>query len=147
MCSLENLREHTMIHILELIGGLLISMIPAWLNLDYFSAIKISSTILTLTASLYLFSLKNKTGSTLFLGFAFVGATIFNLSMFIEFGGDYYWQPDNVKTIIMPMLQNIGPSIALVSLLLFTFSFPILLKKERKLKIVFLVIFLAQLRQ
>ena len=136
-----------MIHILELIGGLLISMIPAWLNLDYFSAIKISSTILTLTASLYLFSLKNKTGSTLFLGFAFVGATIFNLSMFIEFGGDYYWQPDNVKTIIMPMLQNIGPSIALVSLLLFTFSFPILLKKERKLKIVFLVIFLAQLRQ
>ena len=136
-----------MIHILELIGGLLISMIPAWLNLDYFSAIKISSTILTLTASLYLFSLKNKTGSTLFLGFAFVGATIFNLSMFIEFGGDYYWQPDNVKTIIMPMLQNIGPSIALVSLLLFTFSFPILLKKERKLKIVFLVIFLTQLRQ
>ena len=143
MCPLVNLREHTMIHILELTGGLLISMIPAWLNLDYFSAIKISSTVLTLTASLYLFSLKNKTGSTLFLGFGFVGATIFNLSMFIEFGGDYYWQPDSVKTIIMPMLQNIGPSIALLSLLLFTFSFPIPLKKERKLKIVFLAIFLG----
>ena len=99
-------------------------MMPAWLNLDYFSAIKISSLILTLAAASYLFSLRNKTGSTLFLGFAFVGASLFNFSMCIEFSGRYYWQPDNVKNIIMPLLQNVGPSVALVSLLLFTFSFP-----------------------
>ncbi|MBN1686888.1 MAG: HAMP domain-containing protein [Spirochaetales bacterium] len=117
-------------------------MVLEWFNFDYFSVIKLSSLILSVVAAGYLFSLKNKTGSTVFLGFSFVGASLFNLSMCIEFAGRYYWQPHNVKSIVMPIMQNIGPSVALVSLLLFTFSFPISLRRDRRLRVVVPALFL-----
>ena len=110
----------------------LINILPYWLNLDYFSIVRLSTLILSLSICVYLFSIKGRSITTLLLAWTFAGASIFNLFTFLEFVGNYYWQPPVPVNLILLPMQNIGPSIALVSLLLFAYYFPRFRKAELK---------------
>jgi signal transduction histidine kinase len=105
--------------------------LPSWLNFDYFSVVRLSSLILSLTISVYLFKITDRSHPTLLLAWTFLGAALFNLSMVLEFSSPCYWQPRNVKNIVVPLLQNIGPSIVAIFFLQFTYHFPFFIRKQR----------------
>ncbi len=112
---------------------------PLYLNLGYFSGIRLATLILSLSISAYLFSIRGKSTSTIILGCAYLGATLFNLSMLMEHANPYYWQPFNVQNLIRTFLLSIGASIAILSFLLFSYYFPHFRKTEkREFKIVIL---------
>ena len=98
-----------------------ITSLLSWLNLDYFSILRLSSLIISLSISVFLFKTKGKSTPTLLLALTFSGATLFNLSMFLESASRYYWQLYSWNHIVAPFLQNLAPSVALVSLLLFAY--------------------------
>jgi signal transduction histidine kinase len=99
-------------------------VLPSWLNLDSLSLIRMSSLIVSLSIAVYLFRLKGRSPSTLFLAWSFLGGALFNLSALMEFACPAYWQPANLKNLLIPFPQNLGPSLAAFALLLFAYSFP-----------------------
>jgi hypothetical protein len=101
-----------------------ITILPSYLNLDYFSIIRLATVIMSLSICVYLFSIKGKTISTILLAFAFLGGTLFSLSILLEHASPYYWQPYNLKNLIRPFIQALGPSIAALSFLLFAYFLP-----------------------
>jgi PAS domain S-box-containing protein len=101
-----------------------VTLLPSWLNLDSCSIIRLATFILSLTIAVYLLARQGKTPATLFLGLTFCGAAIFHLSSLLEFAGYHYWQPLSFKNLAVPLLQDIGPSLAMVSLTAFTYTFP-----------------------
>jgi signal transduction histidine kinase len=98
--------------------------LPSWLNLDALSLIRMSSLIVSLSIAVYLFRLKDRSPPSLFLAWTFLGAALFNLSTLLEFACPHYWRPSNLKNLLLPFPQNLGPSIAATALLLFAYSFP-----------------------
>jgi hypothetical protein len=36
-----------------------------------------------------------------------------NLAFFLEFAGFHYWQPRNLKNLLVPLFQDLGPGLAL----------------------------------
>lgn len=60
-------------------------VLPSWLNLDSRSLIRMSSLIVSLSIALYLFRLRGRSTPTLFLAWAFLGASLFNFSTLVEF--------------------------------------------------------------
>ena len=107
-------------------------MLPQWLNLDAFSILKLSCLILTTSFAAHLYSIRKKTRGARFGSMAFVGAALFCLAMFIEFVGNHYWQPRNLKNTTMPYIQVIGTSISMISLVFFAYHAPIFLRKHLK---------------
>jgi PAS domain S-box-containing protein len=103
-----------------------------YLDLGYFSIARLSTLILSLSISAYLFSIKRKSVSTLILAIAFLGATLFNLSMFLEHSSPYYWQPYNWQNLSRPFLLVIGASTTVMCFLLFSFYFPFFHNNDRK---------------
>ena len=103
-----------------------------YLNLGYFSIARLATLILSLSISVYLFSIKNRSTSTLILAVAFLGATLFNLSMFLEHASPYYWQPYNWQNLIRPFLLVIGASTGAICFLLFSYYFPRFQNNERQ---------------
>lgn len=116
------------------------------LNLDYFSIIHLATLIVSLSISVYLFSIQGKSTPTILLACAFFGAILFNLSMFLEHASPYYWQPYNLKNIIRPFILALGASIGVVSYLLFAYYFPHFQKEDRReFKIILIFAGLANL--
>jgi PAS domain S-box-containing protein len=114
-------------------GEAIVPLFPPWLNLDSCSLIRLATLVMSLSLAIYLLSREGKSKATLFLGLMFCGAVLFNISSLLEFAGLYYWQPRNLKNLLVPLLQDIGPSIVLIALILFAYFFPRLpgaLKKE-----------------
>lgn len=109
-----------------------ISLLPTWLNLDSCSIIRLATLVLSLIIAAYLISRKGKSKATLFLALTFCAGSLFNLSSLLEFAGSYYWQPRSLKNLLVPLLQDVGPSGALLSLLLFAYYFPCLPKKQKR---------------
>jgi PAS domain S-box-containing protein len=109
-----------------------ISLLPAWLNLDSCSIIRLATLVLALSIAAYLLSRKGKSKATLFLALTFCAGSLFNLSSLLEFAGFYYWQPRNLKNLLVPLLQDVGPSGALLSLLLFAYYFPCLPQRQKR---------------
>jgi len=107
-------------------------LLPYWLNLDSLSLIRLATLILALAIFVYLLTLKNKSPSTVFLAFVFCGGLIFNAASLLEFAGAYYWRPRTLKNIVVPLLLDAGPSLALVALLLFAYHFPRFRSEEKK---------------
>jgi PAS domain S-box-containing protein len=101
-----------------------ISVLPFWLNLDYFSVLRLSSFIISLCIAVYLFRLKKRSESTLWLAWVFTGGALINLSTFLEFSAPYYWQPYNLKNLFMPFLQALAVAISAFSLLSFAYHSP-----------------------
>ncbi len=93
---------------------------PYWFNFDYFSVIRLSSFVLSLAISVYLFQIKERSYPTLLLAWTFLGATLFNLSMLFEFSSPCYWQPRNLKNVAVPLAQNIGTTMVSIFFLQFT---------------------------
>ncbi len=106
-----------------------IAVLPMWLNLDYLTILRVPSLILSLGCSAYLFVLRSPRRSTILLAWGFAGSTLFHLATVLEFAGDCYWRPHDVKTIVQPLLQVLGPCVFLVALLLFAYHFP---RRERE---------------
>jgi len=112
---------------------------PLYLNLGYFSVIRLATLILSLTISAYLFSIKGKSTSTIILAIAYLGATLFNLSMLMEHANPYYWQPYNVQNLLRTFLLAVGASVAIICFLLFSYYFPHFRNTEkREFKIIIL---------
>ena len=109
-----------------------ITILPFWLNLDYFSVLRLSSFIISLCIAVFLFRLKERSVSTLWLAWMFTGGALINLSTFLEFAGPYYWQPYNLKNLFIPFLQAFAPEVAAFSLLTFAYHFPHFQKPDRK---------------
>jgi PAS domain S-box-containing protein len=109
-----------------------ISVLPFWLNLDYFSVLRLSSFIISLCIAAYLFRIKQRSEPTLRLAWAFTGGALINLSTFLEFAGPYYWQPYNLKNLFIPFLQAIAAAVAAFSLLSFVYHFPHFQKPDRR---------------
>lgn len=109
-----------------------ITVLPSYLNLDYFSLIRLATLIMSLSICVYLFSIKEKSFPTILLAFAFLGGTLFSLSMLFEHSSPYYWQPYNLKNLIRPFIQALGPSIAALSFLLFAYFLPHFKKTEKR---------------
>lgn len=101
-----------------------IPVLPYSLNLDPLSILRLSSFFLCVSISVFLLKVKNGSKATRLLGFAFAGASLFNLSMVAEYSGSYYWQPQNVKNVIVPFMQCIGALTAMTSLLSFSYKYP-----------------------
>ncbi|HUV07080.1 MAG TPA: hypothetical protein VMX75_05075, partial [Spirochaetia bacterium] len=99
----------------------LIDILPEWLNLDYFSIVRVSSLILSLSISVYLFRLRGRSVVSLMLAWAFLGASLFNLAMVLEFASPCYWQPWNWKNHVWPYLLVASSSITTISFLLFAY--------------------------
>jgi signal transduction histidine kinase/HAMP domain-containing protein len=99
-------------------------LLPGWLNLDSLSIIRLAALLLSLVIAAYLFLIRRKARATLFLAGAFAGAFLFNAASFFEFAGPLYWQPRTVKTVVVLLLTDIGPSLTAVFLLLFSYFFP-----------------------
>jgi signal transduction histidine kinase len=99
-------------------------VLPSWLNLDALSLIRMSSLIVSLSIAVYLFRLKDRSTPSLYLAWTFLGAALFNLSTLMEFACAHYWRPANLKNLLLPFPQNLGPSVAATALLLFAYSFP-----------------------
>jgi PAS domain S-box-containing protein len=108
-----------------------ITLLPGWLNLDSLSIIRLAALMLSLVIAAYLFLAPRRTFATLFLAGAFFGAFLFNTASFFEFAGSYYWQPRTLKTVLVLLFNNIGPSLAMVFLLLFAYHFPRFRRAER----------------
>jgi PAS domain S-box-containing protein len=94
------------------------------LNLDYFSIIRLATVIMSLSLSAYLFSIKGKSRPTVLLACAFLGATLFNVSMFLLHAEPYYWQPYNLKNALNPFIMALGAALMAVSFLAFAYHFP-----------------------
>jgi len=111
-----------------------------FLNLDYFSIIQLAALILSISISVYLFTIKGKSTSTILLAIAFSGAILFNCSIFLEHASRYYWQPYNLQNLIRPFLLVLGASTAVISFLLFAYYFPRFQKEDkREFKIVLIL--------
>jgi PAS domain S-box-containing protein len=97
---------------------------PPSLNLDAFSIIRLATLIMSLSITVYLLSMRGKSKPTRLLGFAFLGATMFNASMFFLHTEPYYWYPYNLKNLVNPFVMAAGSSVAAFSFLLFAYHFP-----------------------
>jgi len=97
---------------------------PPSLNLDATSIIRLATLIMSLSSTAYLFSIRGKSTPTLLLGFALLGATMFNASMFFLHAEAYYWYPYNLKNLINPFVMAVGSSTAAFFFLLFAYHFP-----------------------
>jgi signal transduction histidine kinase len=112
-------------------------VLPAWLNLDSCSVIRLATLVLSLAIAAYLTSRKGRSQATVFLALTFYGAALFNLASFLEFAGLYYWQPRNIKNLLVPLFQDLGPAGALVSLVFFAYCFPCLpAQQKREMRVV-----------
>ena len=111
------------------------------LNIDYFSIIRLATLIMSLSISVYIFSIKGKSTPTILLAFAFLGLTLFNVSMFIWHVEPYYWQPYNLKNLFQPFLMAIGATISAFSFLLFTYHFPHFQKSQKREYRIILIFF------
>jgi len=109
-----------------------ITVLPFWLNLDYFSVLRLSSFIISLCITVYLFRIKQRSKPTLWLAWMFTGGVLINLSTFLEFSGPYYWQPYNLKNLFIPFLQAVAATLAVFSLLSFVYHFPHFQKPDRR---------------
>jgi signal transduction histidine kinase/HAMP domain-containing protein len=109
-----------------------ITLLPGWLNLDSLSIIRLAALLLSLVIAVYLFLVPRKTLATLFLAGAFSGAFLFNVALFLELAGPYYWQPRTLKTVLVLLASDIGLSLAMVFLLFFAYYFPRFRRVERK---------------
>ncbi|MGA2766233.1 MAG: ATP-binding protein [Spirochaetia bacterium] len=107
-------------------------LLPGWLNLDSLSIIRLAALLLSFVIALYLLQVPRKSLATLFLAGVFAGAFLFNAASFFEFAGPYYWQPRTVKTVLVLLFNDIGPSLAMVFLLLFAYHFPRFRRAERR---------------
>jgi PAS domain S-box-containing protein len=107
-------------------------LLPWWLNLDSLSIIRLAALLLSLVIAAYLFLIRRKAPATLFLAGAFAGAFLFNAASFFEFAGPLYWQPRTVKTVLVLLFMDLGPSITMVFLLLFSYFFPLFRQAEKK---------------
>ncbi|HVO39523.1 MAG TPA: adenylate/guanylate cyclase domain-containing protein [Spirochaetia bacterium] len=105
---------------------------PGWLNLDSLSIIRLAATLLSLAIFIYLLQVPRTSVATLFLALAFFGAFLFHTATFFEFAGPYNWQPRNVRTVLVSLFTDIGPSLAMVFLLLFAYYFPRFRAAERR---------------
>jgi PAS domain S-box-containing protein len=109
-----------------------ITLLPGGLNLDSLSIIRLAALLLSLVIAVYLFLVPRKTLATLFLAAVFSGAFLFNTASFFEFAGPFYWQPRTLKTVLVLLFEDIGPSLAMVFLLFFAYHFPRFRRVERK---------------
>ncbi len=109
-----------------------ITILPFWLNLDYFSVLRLSSFIISLCIAVYFFRLKQRSEPTLWLAWMFSGGALIHLSTFLEFAGPCYWQPYNLKNLFIPFLQAFAPQVAAFSLLSFVYLFPHFQKPDRR---------------
>ncbi len=107
-------------------------MLPAWLNLDSCSVIRLATLVLSLAIAGYLTGRGGRSQASLFLALTFYGAALFNLASFLEFAGLYYWQPRNMKNLLVPLFQDLGPAGALASLVLFAYCFPCLPARQKR---------------
>ncbi len=107
-------------------------MLPAWLNLDSCSVIRLATLVLSLAIATYLTGRKGRSQATVFLALTFYGAAVFNLASLLEFAGLYYWQPRNLKNLLVPLFQDLGPAGALASLVFFAYSFPCLPAQQKR---------------
>ncbi len=107
-------------------------LLPGWLNLDSLSIIRLAALLLSLVIAVYLFLVPRKTLATLFLAGVFSGAFLFNTASFFEMAGPFYWQPRTLKTVLVFLFSDIGPSLAMVFLLFFAYHFPRFRREERK---------------
>ena len=107
-------------------------LLPGWLNLDSLSIIRLAALLLSLVIAVYLFLVPRKTLATLFLAGVFSGAFLFNTASFFEFAGQFYWQPRTLKTVLVLLFNDIGPSLIMVFLLFFAYHFPRFRREERK---------------
>ena len=97
---------------------------PPSLNLDSISIIRLATLIMSLSSTVYLFSTRCKSTPTLLLGFALLGSTMFNASLFVLHADTYYWHPHNPKNIINPFFMAGGASVAAFFFLIFAYHFP-----------------------
>jgi PAS domain S-box-containing protein len=109
-----------------------ITFLPDWLNLDALSIIRLAALLLSLVICIYLLQVPRRSLATLFLAGFFFGAFLFNAASFFEFAGPYYWQPRNLKTVLVLVFICIGPSYAMICLLLFAYHFPRFRHVEQK---------------
>jgi signal transduction histidine kinase len=107
-------------------------VLPAWLNLDSCSVIRLATLVLSLAIAAYLTSRKARSRATVFLALTFYGAALFNLASFLEFAGFYYWQPRNLKNLLVPLFQYLGPAGALAALVFFAYCFPCLPARQKR---------------
>ena len=115
-----------------------ITFLPGWLNLDSLSIIQLAALLLSLVITIYLLQIPRKSKATLFLAGVFLGGFLFNAASFFEFAAPYYWQPRNLKTVLVFLFLDVGPSLATVFLLLFAYHFPRFRPVERgEFRIVF----------
>jgi class 3 adenylate cyclase len=108
------------------------TILPGWLNLDSLSIVRLAALLLSIVLCVYLLQVPRKSLATLFLAGAFLGAFLFNAASFFEFAGAYYWQPRNLRTVFVDLFVDIGPSFAMVCLLLFAYHFPRFRSAERR---------------
>ncbi len=104
----------------------------SWLNLDSFSVIKLAASLLSLVICIYLLRIPRKSLATLFLAGVFLGAFLFNAASFFELAGPYYWHPRTLRTVLVNLFNDIGPSFAMVCLVLFAYHFPRFRSAERR---------------
>jgi len=107
-------------------------VLPVWLNLDSCSVIRLAALVLSLAIAAYLSSRQGRSKATLFLALTFYGAALFNVASLLEFAGRYYWQPRNLKNLLVPLFQDLGPGLGLLALVHFAYSFPRLPERQRK---------------
>jgi hypothetical protein len=108
------------------------TILPGWLNLDSLSIVRLAALLLSLVLCVYLLQIRRKSLATLFLAGLFFGAFLFNAASFFEFAGAYYWQPRTLRTVFVDLFIDIGPSFAMVCLLLFAYHFPRFRSAERR---------------
>jgi signal transduction histidine kinase len=109
-----------------------IIFLPVWLNLDSLSIIRLAALLLSIVIAVYLFLRPKKSLATLFLAGVFSGALLFNAASFFEFAGPYYWQPRTIKNVLVLLFSDIGPSLAMMFLLMFCYHFPRFRRVDRK---------------
>jgi len=108
------------------------TLLPAWLNLDVLSIIRLAALLLSLVITVYLLRVAKKSLATLFLAGTFFGVLLFNTASFFEFAGQYYWQPRTVRTVLVNLFNQVGPPLAMVFLLLFAYHFSRFRHAERR---------------
>jgi signal transduction histidine kinase/HAMP domain-containing protein len=109
-----------------------IPLLPYWLNLDSCSIIRLATVVLSLCIAVYLLSRRGKSRATLLLGLTFCGAALFQFFSLLEFAGTWYWQPRNLKNLLVPLLQDTAPSLAFLPLIAFTYFFPRLPRSQER---------------
>lgn len=107
-------------------------LLPAWLNLDSLSIIRLAALLLSVAIAIHLFLVPKKTLATVFLAVVFCGMSVFNCASFFEFAGPFYWQPRTLKTVLVLLGSDIGMSLAMIFLILFTYNFPQFRRVERR---------------